>query len=71
MQLKNQDQKVEGYYTSNQGVIKIIENYVCHDIYINKLITDFREAVLAKYEEDHFHFNLVRGICAIARRYYI
>lgn len=49
---KNQDQKIEGYYTSNQGVIKIIENYICHDIYINKLIADFREAVLAKYGKD-------------------
>lgn len=49
---KNQDQKIEGYYTSNRGVIKIIENYICHDIYVNKLIADFKESVLAKYGDD-------------------
>lgn len=49
---KNQDQNIEGYYTSNQGVIKILKNYICHDIYINKLIADFREAVLSRYGED-------------------
>lgn len=46
---KNQDQKIEGYYTSNHGVINIIENYICHDIYINRLISDFKESVLEKY----------------------
>lgn len=49
---KNQDQKIEGYNTSNQGVIRILDTYIRHDIYINKLISDLKEPVLRKYGRD-------------------
>lgn len=50
--VKNQNQKNEGYYTSNEGIIRIIESYVRHDIYVNKIICDFEEAVMEKYGDD-------------------
>lgn len=49
---KNQDQEIEGYYTFNQGVIRILNNYILHDIYINKIISDFKEQAFEKYGKD-------------------
>ncbi|WP_143122594.1 TrmB family transcriptional regulator sugar-binding domain-containing protein [Sporomusa acidovorans] len=49
---KNQDQKVEGYYSFNQGVIRILDTYIRHDIYINRLLADFREPIIKKYGKD-------------------
>lgn len=47
--VKNQLDEIEGYYTSNKGILQIVKNYVRHDIYINRVVSDFKEELLAKY----------------------
>jgi sugar-specific transcriptional regulator TrmB len=49
---KNQDEKIEGYYTFNQGVIKILNNYILHDIYINRMVSDFKKQVFETYGDN-------------------
>ncbi len=39
----------EGYWTANPGVIRMVTNYIRHDIYVNKLIDRFREIIFAEY----------------------
>lgn len=39
----------EGYWTSNPGVIRMVTNYIRHDIYVNKVIERFREIVFKEY----------------------
>ncbi len=47
--VKNQLGETEGYYTSNKGILQIVKNYIRHDIYINRVISDFGEVLSAKY----------------------
>ena len=49
---KNQDQEIEGYYTFNQGVIKMLNNYILHDIYINRMVSDLKNQVFEMYGEN-------------------
>ncbi|QUH27929.1 phospholipase D-like domain-containing protein [Vallitalea guaymasensis] len=49
---ENQESKREGYYTYNKGVIRILNNYILHDIYMNKMLTDFGEEIFEKYGND-------------------
>ncbi len=39
----------EGYWTSNPGVIRMVTNYIRHDIYVNKLIARFRDIIFQEY----------------------
>lgn len=47
--VRNQFNEIEGYYSSNTGITRIIENYIKHDIYINRVVTDFGEVLAKKY----------------------
>ncbi|MCT4686876.1 TrmB family transcriptional regulator [Vallitalea sp.] len=49
---ENQENKREGYYTYNKGVIRILNNYILHDIYMNKMLSDFGEEIFIKYGND-------------------
>jgi HTH-type transcriptional regulator, sugar sensing transcriptional regulator len=42
----------KGYYSSSQGMVRVIENYIRHDIYSNRLLQDHREAAVKYYGED-------------------
>lgn len=41
-----------GYYSSSPGIARVIENYIRHDIYTNKLIEDHYEVVVRSYGKD-------------------
>ncbi len=47
--VRSEEDGVEGYYSSSQGISQLIENYVRHDIFINRAINDFKEEMLSKY----------------------
>ncbi len=47
--VRSQGNGVEGYYSSNRGLVQLIENYVRHDIFINRAIHDFKDEMLARY----------------------
>ena len=38
-----------GFWTTNPGVVKLMTNYIRHDIYSNKLIYRFEEAIKIEY----------------------
>jgi len=38
-----------GFWTTNPGVVKLMTNYMRHDIYSNKLIYRFEEAIKSEY----------------------
>jgi sugar-specific transcriptional regulator TrmB len=42
-------QQWNGFWTTNPGVVKLMTNYIRHDIYSNKLIYRFEKAVKAEY----------------------
>jgi hypothetical protein len=42
----------EGYFTSNPAVVKVLTNYIRHDIYANRLIKAEGEAVFEKWGRD-------------------
>lgn len=39
----------EGYWTENPGVIRMVSNYIRHDIYVNVVIQRFKEIVFNEY----------------------
>lgn len=41
-----------GYYSSSKGMARVIENYIRHDIYINKIINDHYEVAINSYGDD-------------------
>lgn len=50
--VRNQLGEIEGYYTSNSGLIRMIENYVRHDIFLNRAICDSREEMFKRYGDN-------------------
>lgn len=42
----------EGYWTSNPGVIKMVTNYIRHDIYVNKIIERFDTVIFEEYGQN-------------------
>lgn len=42
----------KGYYTSAKGVARVIENYIRHDIYINRLIAENYDFIMERYGEN-------------------
>lgn len=41
-----------GYHSSSPGIARVIENYIRHDIYINKMIWEHYDIVVSSYGED-------------------
>lgn len=39
----------EAYWTRNKGVTRMVVSYIRHDIYINRALKDFGDAMFAKY----------------------
>ncbi len=42
-------QEWNGFWTTNPGVVKLMTNYIRHDIYSNKLIYRFEDAIKSEY----------------------
>lgn len=42
----------KGYYSSSLGMVRVIENYIRHDIYTNRLLQDHKEAAVKSYGEN-------------------
>ena len=45
------DREWNGFWTTNPGVVKLMTNYIRHDIYSNKLIYRFEKAVKEEFGE--------------------
>ena len=41
----------KGFYTSSKGICRVIDNYIKHDIYINRIITEHQEYIFKHYGE--------------------
>ncbi len=41
----------KGFYTSSKGICRVIENYITHDIYINRIISEHKDFVFENYGE--------------------
>lgn len=39
----------EGYWTTNPGVIRMVTNYIRHDIYVNKIVERFGTVIFEEY----------------------
>lgn len=42
----------EAYWTENKGVTRMVVSYIRHDIYINRALKDFNQAMIARYGEN-------------------
>lgn len=41
-----------GYHSSSKGIARVIENYIRHDIYINKILNDHYDIATSTYGKD-------------------
>lgn len=42
----------KGYFSSSHGIVRVISNYIRHDIYINRALQDHREITVKSYGND-------------------
>ncbi|NMD42246.1 MAG: TrmB family transcriptional regulator [Firmicutes bacterium] len=42
----------KGYHTSSSGIVRVITNYIRHDIYINRFLQDHRDIAIETYGEN-------------------